>query len=412
MAASELEGELETVAIAPHRQQFSSLAHKRYFNYGGQGPMADSALAALLQAQQKIQREGPFANGVNQWLQQQGHDLRGAIAQALGTTPETITLSENVTVGCNIPLWGLPWQQGDHILIGDCEHPGVIAAVTELSRRHGLSVSTCALAATLNGDDPVAVIERGLRPNTRLVIISHVLWNTGQLLPLKEIVALCHSHAPQTRVLVDAAQSVGLLPLDQPGWHLPETGVDFYAFTGHKWWCGPAGVGALYVRAEVLAETAPTFIGWRSIEVDGAGNPTGWQPDGRRFEVATSDYSLWAALQQALAVQASWGSSGARYGRICELSKRLWAGLRSLPQVACLLPEPPPSGLVSFQLIGADGQPSPDLHGALVQQLEQEKIYLRTLLSPHCVRGCVHYLTLETEIDELVERVRLFMGSL
>ncbi len=403
-------GKLE--AAAHHRQQFSSLADKRYFNYGGQGPMADSALAALTQAQQKIQTEGPFASGVNQWLQAQGHETRGAIAQALGTTSDTITLSENVTVGCNIPLWGLPWQSGDHILLGDCEHPGVVAAVAELSRRHGLEVSTCALADTLNSGDPVAVIEQGLRPNTRLVIISHVLWNTGQLLPLKEIVTLCHSHAPQTRVLVDAAQSVGVLPLDQPGWQLPETGVDFYAFTGHKWWCGPAGVGALYVRKAVLAETAPTFIGWRSVEVDGAGNPTGWQPDGRRFEVATSDYGLWAALQQALTVQANWGSSAARYERICALSERLWAGLRQLPQVACLLSEtPPPSGLVSFQLIGRDGQPSPDLHSALVQQLESEKIYLRTLLSPNCVRGCVHYLTLEAEVDELIERVRLFMSQ-
>ena len=73
-----------------------------------------------------------------------------AIAQALGTTPKTITLTENVTTGCNIPLWGLPWQSGDHILMGDCEHPGVVAAVAELSRRYELDVSTCALADTRN----------------------------------------------------------------------------------------------------------------------------------------------------------------------------------------------------------------------------------------------------------------------
>ncbi|MEL6813646.1 MAG: aminotransferase class V-fold PLP-dependent enzyme [Cyanobacteria bacterium J06598_3] len=392
------------------RSQFSALGNKQYFNYGGQGPLADSALAALIEGQRVIQAVGPFSGATYEWVSGERSQLRGAIAQSLGATPETITLTENVTMGCNIPLWGLPWQSGDHILIGDCEHPGVVAAVDEISRRYGVVVSTCGLAATMNARDPVGdpvVVQQGLRPTTRLVVISHILWNTGQVLPLKEIVDACHANGPHTRVLVDAAQSVGMLPLDVPGQSLPETGVDYYAFTGHKWLCGPAGVGGLYVRPEVLAETAPTFIGWRSIEVDGAAKPTGWQPDGKRYEVATSDYPLWPAMREAIAVQGQWGTSVERYERICSLSKRLWAGLRSLDRVACLLTEaPPPSGLVSFQLLGPDGVPSPDLHTQLVTQLEAQNTYVRVLLSPHCLRACVHYLTLETEVDGLVEQLR------
>lgn len=396
---------IDASSVAVHRRQFSPLANKQYFNYGGQGPMADSAVSAMHQSQLKIQSEGPFSSAAYAWLSAEGVAVRGAIARALGTVPETITLTENVTVGCNIPLWGLPWQSGDHILLGDCEHPGVVAAVAELSRRYDLQVSTCALAATMNGGDPVAVIEQGLRPNTRLVIISHILWNTGQVLPLKEIVAACHNNAPQTRVLVDAAQSAGSLPLDHPDWLLPDTKVDYYAFTGHKWWCGPAGLGALYMRPEVLEQTAPTFVGWRGIEVDAAGEPAGWTPDGRRYEVATSDYPLWSGLKEAIALQESWGTSAERYGRICELSERLWTGLRSLDGVACLLTQaPPPSGLVSFQLM-KDGEPSPEMHSGLVKALEGQKIFLRTLLSPNCVRACVHYLSLESEVDGLIERI-------
>jgi L-cysteine/cystine lyase len=416
---------LESVSL--HRQQFSLLQGKQYFNYGGQGPMADSAIAQLTYAQHKIQTEGPFSNAVYQWLQDQGEQVRQAIAQALGTAASTITLTENVTVGCNIPLWGLPWQKGDHILMGDCEHPGVVAAIAELSRRYGLTVTTCALSSgvlpsggsnddglnddRLNHDsnDPVAVIERHLQPNTRLVVISHILWNTGQVLPLKEIVDCCHNSALHTRILVDAAQSAGTLPLDHAGWQLPETGVDYYAFTGHKWWCGPAGVGALYVRPEVLEETAPTFVGWRGIEVDSASNPTGWKPDARRYEVATADYPLWSALIESMAVQASWGTSMQRYERICTLSKRLWEGLRAMPQVKCLLSEAPPSGLVSFQLIGDNGHSNPALHNGLVQALEAQKMYVRTLLSPNCVRACVHYFTLETEVDALLEAIETFL---
>lgn len=368
--------------------------------------MADGAIAALIQAQKRIQIEGPFSKATYAWVTHEGQQIRGAIAQALGTTSETITLTENVTVGCNIPLWGLRWQPGDHILLGDCEHPGVVAAVAEISRRYGVDISTCALAATLNGGDPIAVVEKGLRPNTKLVIMSHILWNTGQVLPLKEIVAKCHANGPQTRVLVDAAQSVGVLPLDQPGQTLPETGVDYYAFTGHKWLCGPAGVGGLYMRPDMLADTAPTFIGWRGIEVDDEAQPAGWKPDGRRFEIATSAYPLWPALRQAMAVQAAWGTSTARYERICTLSQRLWAGLRALDRVHCLLTQaPPPSGLVSFQVMGSDGQPSPQRHSKLVQLLEAENVYVRSLLSPNCVRACVHYLSLESEVDQLVDMI-------
>lgn len=392
--------------LAQHRQQFSSLAGKRYFNYGGQGPMADSAIAAYAEAQQTIQTKGPFSTEVYDWLIAQGKEIRGAIAQALGTTPSTITLTESVTVGCNIPLWGLPWQPGDRILMGDCEHPGVVAAVRELCRRYGVTVSACPLSDMLKGGDPVEIIKQALRPKTRLVIVSHVLWNTGQLLPIGAIADLCHNNAPHTRLLVDAAQSVGTLPLDQPGWRLPDTDVDFYAFTGHKWLCGPAGLGALYIRPEVVEETFPTYVGWRGVEVDDTANPTGWEKSGKKYEVATSDYGLWGSLRQAMAVQDSWGDAQARYDRICALSIRLWEGLRELPHVRCLLSDaPPPSGLVSFQLLGDDGQPDFERHGALAKQLESEKIYVRTLLSPNCLRACVHYLTMESEIDNLIARI-------
>ena len=396
----------ETDSVIRHRQQFAALAGKQYFNYGGQGPMADDAITAMHQAQIKIQHEGPFAGAVNSWLAAEGEQIRGAIARIVGATPETITLTENVTMGCNIPLWGLDWATGDRVLIGDCEHPGVIAAVREISRRYGVAIDTCRVSSWLNGLDPLEAIAQALTPKTRLVILSHILWNTGQLLPLQQVVDLCHANSPQTKVLIDAAQSVGSLPLDQPGWTLPETGVDYYAFTGHKWCCGPAGLGGLYTRPEVLAETAPTFIGWRGVEVDGEANPTDWKPDGRRFEVATSDYGLWVGLRQAIEVQDSWGDSKSRYNRICELSARLWQGLSALPTVQCLLQDAaPPSGLVSFQLLNKAGQPDLEQRSSLVKKLETEKIYLRTLLAPNCVRACVHYLTTESEVDSLIERI-------
>ncbi|MEG4217290.1 aminotransferase class V-fold PLP-dependent enzyme [Microcoleus sp. Pol14C6] len=372
-----------------HRQQFPALANKAYFNYGGQGPLPEPALDAIYQAYKRVQLGGPFSGEVGAWVVQEAMLTRRAIASELTVPPETIALTEDVTVGCNIALWGIDWKAGDHLLLSDCEHPGIVASVMELQRRFNIEVSVCPLAATLNEGDPVAVIADSLQPNTRLLVISHILWNTGQVLPLAEIVKVCHQTG--VKVLVDAAQSVGVLPLN-----LIESGVDFYAFTGHKWWCGPEGLGGLYVSAEALADLHPVFIGWRGIVTDANAKVLGWKPGSQRYEIATSAYPLYAGLRSAIALQHEWGAIEERYAEICRLSKYLWERLSELPDVECLRTSAPEAGLVSFRL--TNGMPQKKL----IDLLEKQGIMVRTILNPDCVRACVHYFTTEAEIDKLV----------
>ncbi|HSF76754.1 MAG TPA: aminotransferase class V-fold PLP-dependent enzyme [Microcoleus sp.] len=372
-----------------HRQQFPALANKAYFNYGGQGPLPEPALDAIYQAYKRVQLGGPFSGEVGAWVVQEAMLTRRAIASELTVPPETIALTEDVTVGCNIALWGIDWKAGDHLLLSDCEHPGIVASVMELQRRFNIEVSICPLAATLNEGDPVAVIADSLQPNTRLLVISHILWNTGQVLALTEIVKVCHQ--TKVKVLVDAAQSVGVLPLN-----LIESGVDFYAFTGHKWWCGPEGLGGLYVSAEALADLHPVFIGWRGIVTDANAKVLGWKPGSQRYEIATSAYPLYAGLRSAIALQYEWGTIEERYAEICRLSKYLWQRLSELPDVECLRTSAPEAGLVSFRL--TNRMP----HNKLVNLLEKQGIMVRTILNPDCVRACVHYFTTEAEIDKLV----------
>jgi len=390
------------ISLKQHRQHFPALGNKTYFNYGGQGPLSQPALQAIQQAYDHVQQEGPFSGRANAWVTQQVDQARLAIATELGVSPATITLTEAVSTGCNIALWGIDWQAGDHLLLSDCEHPGIVAAAQQISRRFGVEVSTCPLMATLNKGEPAAVVAQHLRPRTRLVVLSHVFWNTGQVLPLAEIIMVCRHRSPGSlpiAVLVDAAQSVGALPLN-----LAELDVDFYAFTGHKWWCGPEGVGGLYVRPEALERLQPTFIGWRGITTDSAGEPRDWQPDSRRFEIATSAFPLSAGLRTAIALHQHWGTAQARYQRILQLSLQLWQALSELPGVQCLRTAPPESGLVSFQIQG-------QAHRQLVQFLEERQTLTRLLLNPNCVRACVHYFTLESELEQLTAAIAEFCRS-
>ncbi|MBW4517450.1 MAG: aminotransferase class V-fold PLP-dependent enzyme [Timaviella obliquedivisa GSE-PSE-MK23-08B] len=373
-----------------HRQRFPALANKAYFNYGGQGTMPQEAIAAIQQAHNHIQKTGPFSGSSNGWIMEQAKQIKTAIAVELSVPIETLTLTEDVSVGCNIPLWGIDWQPGDHLLLTDCEHPGIIAAAREIQRRFGIEITTCPLMATLNGGDPTDVIAQYLQPTTRLVVLSHVLWNTGQVLPVAEIVQVCHAQPKIVRVLVDAAQSVGMLPLN-----LTELGADFYAFTGHKWWCGPAGLGGLYVSPDAQASLSPTFIGWRGITVNASGHPLGWMEDGRKFEIATSDYTLYAGLREAIAYHQQWGTAADRYHRLLQLSHSLWQKLSELRHVTCLREASPESGLVSFTVEGQS-------HPLIVKALEQQGLFVRTILDPDCIRACVHYFTSEKEIEQLV----------
>jgi L-cysteine/cystine lyase len=376
-----------TQNLEQHRQNFPALANKIYFNFGGQGTLPQAALETIINTHQYLQEHGPFSNKVNAWIQQRIVTIREAIANELSVSPQTITFTENVTAGCNIALWGIDWQAGDGILLADSEHPGVIAIIRAISRRFGVEVDLCPLQATLNEGDPVTTIVDRLQPKTRLVVLSHLLWNTGQVLPLKEIVAACHHK--RVRVLADAAQSVGSLALN-----LAEIGVDFYAFTGHKWLCGPAGVGGFYVSPEAFEELQPTFVGWRSVDLGDRGQPLDWKNDGQRFEIATSAYPEYEGLGAAIALHQQWGTPKERYQKICQLSQDLWESLRQIDGVKCLKNSPPEAGLVSFQV-------NRNSHKQIVEKLEQQGFLLRTIANPDCIRACVHYFSLSREIEKL-----------
>ncbi len=377
-----------------YRDTFPALANKSYFNYGGQGPMPQSAIDAVAQAHIKIQQLGPFGNAVYPWLEKEMASARHAIASELNVSSDTITLTENVTVGCNIAMWGINWQPGDRLLLTDCEHHAIVAIAQAIALRFNIEVTTCPI---LHSQNPVETIFQHLQPNTRLVVVSHILWNNGQVLEVDKIAEICHQN--QTKLLVDAAQSVGMMPLD-----LNQLGADFYAFTGHKWLCGAAGLGGLYVRPEAKPSLLPTFVGWRSVTTDTQGQPQDWHSDGRSYEIATSDFPLLLGLREALAYHNNWGNAEARYQQILKNSENLWQKLQSIPQIQSLLNSPPKSGLVSFQLANSQQGAS----GQLVKFLESQRIFTRTIAHPDCVRACVHYFTTESEIDELVAAIEQF----
>jgi L-cysteine/cystine lyase len=389
-----------------HRSHFPALEVKNrtYFNYGGQGVLCGAALESITKNFHHIEQLGCFSNAAGDWMMAEYAATKEVIAQEFQVNANTITLTENTTIGCNIALWAVDWQQGDRLLLSDCEHPGIIASAVQIQKRFGVEIDYFPLSNTRNANEKdstevVDLLVQHLQPKTRMVMLSHICWNTGQVLPLPAMVKACHEH--HVLVAVDAAQSVGVLPLN-----LGEIAADFYAFTTHKWWCAPLGLGALYIRPEIFDQIEPVFVGWRGLT--GKTPIPQWKQDGSKFEVASSTYTLYEALRLAIAHANNWGTQQQRYQRICELSQLLWQQLNDLPHIDCVRQLPPESGLVSFQINRdiAKSAIAQKSHGLIARQLESEhQVFIRALPEPDCLRASVHYLTTMADLDRLVSLI-------
>ena len=390
------------------RDHCPALLNKTYFNYGGQGPLPTPSLEAIQTSWRRIQELGPFTTDVWPFIGAEVSSTRRRLAQLCGVAPHRLALSENVTSGCVLPLWGLPFVAGDRLLISDCEHPGVVAACVELARREGLEIDALPVQQ-LRGDQPstdagvMDALEQSLTPRTRLVVLSHLLWNTGQIMPITAVAERLAQHPQSPYLLVDAAQSFGQIPVQQAA-----AAADIYAFTGHKWACGPEGLGGVALSERVLEQGQPTVIGWRSLRDESKADLSSSDPfhhDSRRFEVATSCVPLMAGLRCSLDLLEQEGSSEARLGRILQLSRDLWGTLEQLPGVSPLLEVPPASGLVSFQLSKGPAC------GEVVKQLGSQGLWIRDLADPACLRACTHVTTGGKEIETLVEAIGTFLDQ-
>ena len=381
------------------RDLMPALAGKTYFNYGGQGPLPEPSLEAIIASWRTIQALGPFTSAVWPFVEAQVAAVRSRLAAACGVGPQRIALTENVTSGCVLPLWGLQWQAGDELLISDCEHPGVVAACQELARREGLSLAVLpvqAISAQTGAHQLEAAVltslEQALTTRTRMVVLSHLLWNTGAVMPIAQVAERLQGHGRQPWLLVDAAQSMGSIPVAAAA-----AAADIYAFTGHKWLCGPEGLGGVALSERLLEQAQPTLIGWRSLRHEGSAGSS-WHGDARRFEVATSCVPLLAGLASSMDLLDAAGSVEVRLSQIRQRGGQLWQGLQTISGLEPLLQEPPPAGLVSFKCTGS-GAPSPE---AMVAQLGSQAIWLRSLDDPHCLRACTHITTTEAEVDRLL----------
>ncbi|KGG11273.1 Cysteine desulfurase [Prochlorococcus sp. SS52] len=357
----------------------------------------------MVKSWEKIQELGPFTNDVWPYVSNEIQKTKEQVSKLCGVKPNRVSLTENVTSGCVLPIWGLPFSKGDRLLISDCEHPGVVAACKELARHKSLEIDILKLQRLHKGVNPkltrnqalISELEESLTTNTKLVVISHLLWNTGEIIPIELIGDILQNHNKRPFLLVDAAQSFGQIPIDQV-----VSKTDIYAFTGHKWAFGPEGLGGVILSERILEQARPTFIGWKSLKHEGSiykNNPEPFHVDGRRFEIATSCTPLLAGLRSSLNLLEKEGSAHERIKKIQRLSYQLWSELKDINKVSPVLQDAPQAGLVSFSM---NCSIPPD---QAIKLLGKQSIWIRVLEDPIWLRACLHVTSTQKEITKLIE---------
>lgn len=368
-----------------------------YLNTGFSGPSPQAVKDAIDEMLTFENDLGPTSRPVLDRHRENKAATRAAFARMMGATPEEIVLTENTTRGINIALNGLPWQPGDEIVTDDLEHSSGLVPSYQMRALHGVAVKIVQLAVSDSEGMIVEKLESAMTPRTRLLVLSHIMFSSGVRIPLGEIQRMAHRRG--ARVLVDGAQTLGHIPLD-----MKALDADYYAVPAHKWLLGPEGVGALFVRRELLSGLVPTAVsGHAASSYDQAGKYEPAMDSPEKFELTTSSAPLLAGASAAISFLDAAGGMQEIEARGRSLTERLRRGLLEAPGVRVTSPLAGPTscGLVTF----VPGKWEPK---ELVEMLwEQEKVVARSVGYPSPgVRLSVDFFNTEEELDKVIETIR------
>ncbi len=268
---------------------------------------------------------------------------RQKIAQLIGAADaKQIVFTLNGTDALNLALHGL-LRPGDHVVASVCEHNSVLRPLRFLAEQRGVSMSyvPCSAAGIVDPDE----VRRAITPQTRLVAILHASNVTGAIQPVPAISRIAHERG--VPVLVDAAQSLGYVPVD-----VRELVCDLLAAPGHKGLLGPLGTGFLYLSHDMAARVLPLRQGGTGTRSDEDIQPDSL-PD--RFESGNLNVPGVVGLEAGVSHVLTSGVEHCR-SHTSRLTARLLAGLAGLPTVTVYGPTAPGDrvGVVSLNVAGYD----------------------------------------------------------
>jgi selenocysteine lyase/cysteine desulfurase len=359
-------------------------------NNGTVGPMPKTVFNTLMKTF-KIQATSPVHT--YSYIPRKKEEIRSRIAEFINASPDEVAVVRNTTEGMNFVANGLDLKPGDEVLLSSMEHPGGTHPWKIKEARYGIKATEVPIGLPPKSvDEFVGNFEKAITPKTRVISVSHTVYISGLISPLKELSQMAHEKG--LLVVADSAHGMGMLDLN-----MKELGVDFFTTSPYKWLGAPTGVGVFYVRKDVQDQLWPTIT------------TSGWdRPTARKYEtLGQRADALIIALGEAVNFQNYIGKARIEQ-RIKSLAGYFKQELKKIPGAKLHTSEDLyiSGGLTAFSIKGVE--PSD-----IVEYVRQKyNIVIRTVgRTDRGTYGCrvsTHYYINHKEINQLLEGIKKIAG--
>lgn len=242
---SPLEAALDEDYWATIQQAFSVTRGIVNLNNGGVSPSPRMVTEAFVRY--TWQQEDATAYTMWQILEPQSETIRTGLAEIFGCDAEEIAITRNASESLEILLMGMDLKTGDEILTTTQDYPRMLTTLKQREMREGLKLNLIKIpVAPENIDDIATAFERAVTPKTKLILVSHQINLTGQILPVKKICDMARAKGIET--IVDGAHAFAQFDFKHA-----DLGCDYYGTSLHKWIYAPKGTGMLYVKRDKIA---------------------------------------------------------------------------------------------------------------------------------------------------------------
>lgn len=321
--------------------------------------------------------------------------VKARVAAMLGAKPSEIAFTRSATESLQVLIGQYNGvKAGDTIMYADIDYMAMQWAMNALAQRTGATVARFALPEPGSMESIIAAYTAALdaNPGTKLLLLTHCNNKSGLIIPAKELITLAQRRGID--VILDAAHSVGHVPLS-----LPDLGAPFVGFNLHKWIGAPIGVGVFYIREDRLSsiDRAHADESFPATRIES------------RVHTGTTHFATMMTVPDALDFHESIGVEH-KSARLRFLRDRWAIPARQISGVDILTPDDP--GLVgaitSFRIKGRGDRES---NTAVVRELlEQHRLFTTRrdgLAKGDCVRVTPALYNTPDDADRLVAALRV-----
>ena len=366
---------------------------KIYLNNASVSIMPKTSIEAMRQFLVSYSDMGPDSPESEIFIRELWKNTRKAISRLVKCQPDEIVITQSVTDGVNMVANGMKFDNDSNIIIrgGEHEHHANYFPWLKL----GGKIDVRSLPVDENGGFTELDLKKIVDEKTRLVALSHGLYNSGLILPVKEIgEQLQKQNIPY---FLDTAQTVGCIG----DYDFADTGCDFMSFNGSKWLCGPMGTGVFYCKQESSDLLEPFSVGGESADSTKNGDLAYKElPD--RFQTGFRNYVGLAGMESSVTLLQNFGLDNIRK-HIIKLSNLFIDEIGKIPESRVFGPENDAerTSIVSFDI----GKNDPE---KIVSALAVKGIIIskREIYEKPILRISPHVFNTKDEILKLVEELK------